>query len=251
MELLLEILMLVTREKNYYPLLTLLMIINTFICFFLIKTILSVVDLETGKRIHDFPGIDYNYVSFDCISVAHDMKSVFVIMDKTIKIFDFKNGKRIGFIPKDDTVEKGYATLSTSEDNKYFITGPEFGLLRVWNRKTLELSFVVDCYTKKDFNVDNVSRIYYINGNDIVTFNNQKGAVSYKIFLPGSAPAQAQDNTTITTERILASIPATEYNNIITVTPKKDEIITKQDNNKNNNNMNTKKQNNKKACCIA
>jgi len=100
--------------------------------------------------------------------------------------------------------------------------------------------------------VDNVLRIYYINGNDIVTFNNQKGAVSYKIFLPGSAPAQVQDNTTITitTERVLSSIPATEYNNIITVTPKKDEIITKQDN-KNNNNMSTKKQNNKKVCCVA
>jgi len=80
-------------------------------------------------------------------------------MDKTIKVFDFKNGKRIGVIPKDDTVEKGYATLSTSEDNRYFITGPELGLLRVWNRKTLELLFVVDCYTKKNFNVDSTHKI--------------------------------------------------------------------------------------------
>jgi len=170
---------------------------NKYIYFFNTNRVLSVINLETGAKLHDFYEIDYMGVSYDCITVTPDNKYIFVIMYKIIRIFEFETGNKIGELPKDDSTDKGYATIFVSEDNKYFITGPEFGLLRVWDLKTLNLLFVVDCYTKRNFNLDNVLRIYYINSNTILTFDNERAPITYKIYMPGTPPPNFDEESKI------------------------------------------------------
>jgi len=225
---------------------------NKYIYFFNTNKILSVVNLETGERIHDFYSIDYMGVSYDCITVTPDNKYIFVIMYKIIRIFDFENGNKIGELPKDDSTDKGYATIFVSQDNNYFITGPEFGLLRVWDLKTLNLLFVVDCYTKRNFNLDNVLRIYYINSNTILTFDNERAPITYKIYMPGTPPPNFDEESKLSKVISFASAPDRNASKMPEPVSESKllEQVPKGENNNTHELTATNSQTNKKCCTI-
>jgi len=67
------------------------------------------------------------------------------------------------------------------------ITGPEFGLLRIWDLKTLNLLFLVDCFTKQN----------YVSASTIITVNNEKSPIIYKVYMPGTTPPNFEDKPTL------------------------------------------------------
>jgi len=123
-------------------------------------------------------------VSYDCICTSDDNKFVFVVLTKKIYVYDFVSLTKIAEIPNDDSFGLGYVTLSVSKDNRYLVTGPEFGLLRVWDLQTLNILFVVDCYTRPNFNIANALTMYCINDRAIITFDSEKAPYTYQIVFP-------------------------------------------------------------------
>jgi len=162
-------------------------IAGNWVTVFLTYQTVSIIDLKTGKRVKDLK-INWGNVSYNCVACTQDNKKVFAIQDTgEVNVYD-GSFELITVIEKEQYENKPYTTVCLSPNDKFLITGPEGGILRVWDVESLELLFIVDCYMTGNQNLAIIATLYNIGNSGLITFDPNKVPLQYKITFPGWNP---------------------------------------------------------------